>query len=293
GLEISKILLTEYRRNFSTIRVTTRALDSPKARELAMLGAELHVFSEFVDDVFSGVDVVVDALPTTIPQSYREELMQAIARQNVKVYFLSEYGLDYRTNDFPGYEHPEWVKKRELAAATRPLLESKTKVIQLVTGIFHGWTVRADRISLFSNIVGIDADNNIFSPLGPGTLRFATTAESDIGRSIARLSILALDPKIAAAVPDVPHIAGHNVSYEEIRDIVARVRGVPKGEIKSEDLKAFKENLSKNPSTHIMNYARVVIGENKLNYTQNDNELVNPGQQLWKWKTIEDYLRRA
>ena len=111
---------------------------------------------------------------------------------------------------------------------------------------------------MFSDTVGIDVDRNVFSPLGPGTLRLATTAESDIGRSIARLAILALDPATAASVPDVPHIAGHNFSYEELRDIVARVKGVPKGEIKSEDLKTFKDQLSKNPTNYIMDFARCV-----------------------------------
>ncbi len=25
--------------------------------------------------------------------------------------------------------------------------------------------------------------------------------------------------------------------------------------------------------------------------SENDNELVNPGQSLWKWKTVDDQLR--
>ncbi len=94
----------------------------------------------------------------------------------------------------------------------------------------------------------------MYTPLGPGTLRFATTGEGDIGRSIARLSILTLDPATAAAVPNRPRIAGHNVSYDEVRDIVARVKGVPKGAVRSGNLKAAKDNLSKHPSDNILDY---------------------------------------
>ena len=102
--------------------------------------------------------------------------------------------------------------------------------------------------------MGIDIKKNVYTPVGPGTLRFATTAKSDIGRSVARLSIIALDPATAAAVPGKLHIAGHNVSYDEIRDIVARVKGLPKGTIRSRDLKTEKENLSKHPSDNVLDY---------------------------------------
>ena len=28
-----------------------------------------------------------------------------------------------------------------------------------------------------------------------------------------------------------------------------------------------------------------------MDFTNNDNELVNPGQSLWKWKTVEEEFR--
>lgn len=104
------------------------------------------------------------------------------------------------------------------------------------------------------SVVGLDVEKNVYTALGPGTLRFATTGESDIGRSLARLAILSLDPATAAVVPDRLRVAGHNVSYEEARDIVARVKGVPKGTIRTGDLKAAKENLSKHPTDNILDY---------------------------------------
>ena len=35
----------------------------------------------------------------------------------------------------------------------------------------------------------------------------------------------------------------------------------------------------------------VNIGEGNMDFTENSNEFVNPGEKLWKWKTIEDRLR--
>ena len=107
-------------------------------------------------------------------------------------------------------------------------------------------------------LVGIDIENNVYSPLGPGSIRIATTAEDDIARSLAQLAILSLDPATASTVPANLRIAGQNVSYEEIRDAVSRVEGVPKGEIKSLSLEEFNRNLRKNPTTNVLDYIRCV-----------------------------------
>ncbi len=60
------------------------------------------------------------------------------------VHWLSDaHGLrssDYRFNEFDGYEHPEWPRKRVITAETKAALEgTQTKLILLVTGIFLGW----------------------------------------------------------------------------------------------------------------------------------------------------------
>lgn len=105
--------------------------------------------------------------------------------------------------------------------------------------------------------MGIDVEKNVYTPLGPGSVRVATTAEVDIARSVAWLAVLSLDPATASSVPDELRIAGQNPSFEEIRDAVARVKGVPKGEIHSEDLKAFKDNLRAHAETsNVFDYIR-------------------------------------
>lgn len=99
--------------------------------------------------------------------------------------------------------------------------------------------------------VGFDTANLTYTSVGSSDAKTATTAKADIGRALAELALLTLNPETAASVPDDVHVAGNNVSYREVRDIVQRVRaelGVqPAGEIKlqSLDLAAFKENLKK------------------------------------------------
>jgi hypothetical protein len=40
-------------------------------------------------------------------------------------------------------------------------------------------------------------------------------------------------------------------------------------------------------------FTRFVMGEGKLDFTQNENELVNLGEKLWKWKTVQDYAKEV
>ena len=85
------------------------------------------------------------------------------------------------------------------------------------------------------------------------------TSMADIGRAVARLAILALDPATAASVPDELRIAGDTVTYEDVRDLVARIKGVGKGDIKSEDLAQRKNALRENPGGNFLEYLRYVL----------------------------------
>ena len=92
--------------------------------------------------------------------------------------------------------------------------------------------------------VGIDVAKNTYTCYGSPTQPFSTTAMEDIGRAVARLSILALDPSTAPTVLDEVRIAGTTTTtYAEIRDVVARVRGVPGAEIEVRDVGELKEEI--------------------------------------------------
>ena len=175
---------------------------------------------------------------------------------------------DYNLNDFPIYEHKEWTRKRKWATETRALMKgTNVKVIALVTGTFLEMALEPYRtcaISVYHGHAslrscasdGVDIKQNRYIALGDPKNRFAVTSEYDIGRALARLSILALDPATSASVPEDVRIAGQNLNYEDIRDAVARVKGVSKGEIVSEDLAAHKKMLQETKDKVIFEFVR-------------------------------------
>ncbi|EJF63131.1 hypothetical protein DICSQDRAFT_146106 [Dichomitus squalens LYAD-421 SS1] len=287
GIHISKIFLTEYRWAFPTICITTRDPASAKAQELAKLGGELYSFNDSLHAILAGVDLAVNVLPTSVAPEFKAELLHALVRNNVKVYFPSEYaGYDYiHDNLFPGYEHEEWAKKRALALETRAILEGKVKIINLNTGGFLTWWIGPGRVFNW------DPAENVYNIVGPSTVKNTLTHQSDIGRAVAQISVLALDPATASTVPTDIRIAGNVVNYENLRDIVSRVEGIPRGEIICKDIAAAKDALSQDPTSNILDYVVILTGEGNMDFTVNDNEFVNPGQSLWKWKTVEDEFR--
>ncbi|EJF62713.1 NAD(P)-binding protein [Dichomitus squalens LYAD-421 SS1] len=310
GQQVSNAFLTDFRPSFSRIRVLTRDPSSQKAQDLASKGAELIQYSgdeleKSFDEVFAGADVIVNALPGGADKETKQAIIKAIARSGAKVYFLSEFGSDHRINAFPGYESEEWLGKQEVAKETRAAF--KGKVIALYTSAFIELAVKFPAL-------GIDVKNNAFTAYGSPTTKISLTSLADIGRAVAQLSILATDPATAASVPDDIRIAGDTVTIAGVRDIVARVKGVAPGEIKTVDVAPIKETL-KGPSpqffdylrrvalfplcphggdgmySHAWVYNRVVLGEGKADFSsQNDNELVNPGGKLWKWKSVEEAI---
>ena len=122
------------------------------------------------------------------------------------------------------------------------------KIVRLDAGGFLTWLVGPGRLFNW------DAEKNVFAIVGPSTVKNTLTHQSDIGRSVAQVAVLALDPTTAATVPSQIYIAGNVLSYEDLREIASRVQGIPKGEIVCKDIVAAKEVLKKNPSQNVLDY---------------------------------------
>ena len=71
--------------------------------------------------------------------------------------------------------------------------------------------------------------------------------QPDVGRSVAQVAVLALDPATAAAVPARIRIARNIVDTDELQGMATCVNCIPKGEVVCEDIAAAKEAVMKVP----------------------------------------------
>ena len=186
---------------------------------------------------------------------------------------------DYSLVDFSGFEHPLWKSKQELQGLARKTF-ARTKSIALYTGVFREvlcspfgayimLPVQADTpliatiVGIIATATGIDIANNTYKIYGPPSICTAYTSEADVGRSVARLSMLALDPTSASHIPDRPlRITGDCLSVEDIAAAVIRVKGGPTTKIECEPvegvMKSLQEALPEEREQLWLDYIRLV-----------------------------------
>jgi len=298
GQAITPIFLSSYKVYFPTIIGLVRDPTSPAAKSLAAAGVEIRKVSEddanSVVQALQGVDILVNALGSKAA-AFKGVVAEATVKADVKVYFLSEFGIDHQTNPFPGYEHHEWTHKAQLDKQARALAGDKVKVIALYNAPFLE--------DFFGPWWGFDHAHKTFTSIGSPTQRISVTSKADVARALAELSILALSTN-AATVPNYVRISGDAISFQEAKTLLERVRAelgdTEAGEIivKSEDLESFranvKEQLQSNPNIPPLGHLRILSGEGALDFSsENSNELINPGGGVWKWKTVENYFREV
>jgi hypothetical protein len=131
----------------------------------------------------------------------------------------------------------------------------------------------------------MNTKKGIWEAIGSANTPSAFTALSDIGKAIASLARLP-----ASEIPDHVRIVGSNVSFKEASEAMTAVSG-NKIETREIELGPYKKEVTKNTEGDPAGFIRFVMGEGQLDFSQNENELVNPGEKLWKWKTVEEYAK--
>ncbi|KAH9918196.1 uncharacterized protein BXZ73DRAFT_80661 [Epithele typhae] len=281
GYFVIKTLVEEYKDAYPAVRFTTRDPTSAKAKELVALGAHAFAFTDPLDTVLSGAAVVANIVPSSTETTLLPELVPALIRNGVQVSFPSEFASDLRNVDFPGYEHPEWTTNRANRATAIELAKgSDLVVIPVTTGIFMPWAAHMFVDWTSSSTTGYTSGKRIHRA------------------ALARLAELARDPATRASVPgaeDGVRIAGQFIGSAEVAEAVKKAKGLDL-KVTPFDAKQARETLKaiyppKALSAFLL-YAGILVEEGLSDYSADcHNELVNPGEKFWKWKTFEDLLR--
>ena len=156
---------------------------------------------------------------------------------------------------------------------------------------------------------GFYAEEETWYMPGTGEAPVAYTSKTDI--ALAVIELIKLGLKDPSKVPDHVRIAGTNNNPKEIVEIFNKaakgkthiklkllndqeakelfsrlVFEPPKGEEHS-----FDQQFMNEVATRVFTMSG---GGGNLDFSQhNHNELVNPGESKWKWKTIEDYAEET
>lgn len=231
-----------------------------------------------LEEALQGVQILVNTIG---PEGHRfkTKIAAALPRTKVKIYFPSEFGVDHYGHDFA---HLEWYEKKKHLANAQPVI-NEMKICRIFCGLFL-----EDSIGPW---FGLDTKNGKYTSVGPPTSPISFTSLHDVGKSIASLATFPEEK-----IPDIVHLAGDTRSIADIASIMqaAGAGQIDVGEIPYE---TYKAETTSEASWDPAAYLRFLMGDGNINHTSaglgNDNELVNPGQRLWRWKTLEDLAKQT
>lgn len=228
-------------------------------------------------EVLQDVTVLVDAIGSEEgTDEFKDRLIRAAAHTPINLYIPSEFGVDHYIHDF---SHPMWdVKKAHFSLARSVLAPQKVNICRVFCGLFL-----EDSIGPW---FGFDTRNGVYESIGSAEKGISFTALEDLGKTVAQLS--GGDP--TTTVPEVLHIGGDTRSMRQIASCMT-TSGGGKIEIREQrDVAAYRDRVVHAASSDPAACIRFLMGEGKINHSSkgmgNDNNIVNPNQTLWKWKTM-------
>lgn len=275
---LSAFLSPTFRSSFSDIIILKRRTASPSTDEVQ--GATIRFYDDdHLDEAMVGIDVVVSTVGPG-GHGFKDKLLRAVANSQVKLYIPSEFGVDHYIHDFP---HAEWDRKKHHFQLANEILSNETRVCRVFNGLFL-----EDSIGPW---FGFDTARCHYEIVGSAETLVSYTSLGDVGSVVAQLA-----RKDPGSVPAALHIAGVTLSVKRLASIMQDA-GSGVIEISELDLASYKAETVKQGTADPSQYLRFLMGEGKINHTAegmgNDNELVNPNESNWKWKTMGDYAKET
>ncbi|GME75087.1 unnamed protein product [Ambrosiozyma monospora] len=229
-------------------------------------------------DALTGVDVFINL--GGISHGYYDAPLDALlrfAKSTIKLYIPSEFGVELDATDLPGFFGYK-VKHSERARA------SGVKTIDVCTALFFG-----PGSYLYEQVCGLDPVTNVALVGGDGNIKFDVCYLGDIGKALA--AIVTYCDGDYSQLPDKIRISSDRITNEEALDHYEKIhpgvkitrKYLSQKEIYKKTHEMYNAGFDMNDFLSYLHYM-MSQGEGKgLAFTKNENELINPGQSLFKW----------
>ena len=261
------------------IKAITRKEPETKNDKIEYVVSEINEESikSTLSQKLSGTDVIIELIGPN-PEAFAniENLVDAI---KPKLFIPSQFGTDIPKVDeyAPGFlgiktQHSENVRK------------SGVKVVDIITSLF---AVPGAFLYEWVGSTGINADDKTVKLIGDINQQFDISKLEDVGKAV--LSI-ATNPN-PRELPDTIRIGSDRITVKDVIDRYSKDHNVELkivSEQSAEDAKKeFTESLKVGfDGDKFLWYLQVIAAQGLdkgLLSSKLDNELVNPGESLWKW----------
>ena len=214
------------------------------------------------------------------------------------LYVPSEFGVDHTIGadgDKPhaDFDHVEWNKKKTHTKLAHDVFaqagRSDIKICHMFVGLFMEASI--------GPWFGLDTKNKHYEVVGNPDQKASFTSTGDVGRAV----VAAVTRVPLQELPEYVRISGDEVSVREIARLMGAAAGDGAGDgikveaISEEEYK--KEVFAKKQEGGPAEFLRFQVGNGELDFGKgghgNQNELLNPGQGMWEWKTMKEYAEET
>ena len=279
GKEVAKALLSStFRASYANVVFLKRRPANDSGKE-SIEGVEVRYYDDdTLAQALQGVDVLINTVGPA-GHDFKDKLIDAISHSAIQLYLPSEFGVDHTVHDFP---HREWDRKKhhyDKAMAVIP----KTKVCRVYIGLFL-----EDSIGPW---FGFDTKRGKYESVGLPDKLTSFTSLGDVGNVVAQIARTPVEQ-----IPETLHISGDALTIRQLAAAMEHAGSSPI-QIKEIDLDDFKQKAVAEGTQDPAKCLRFLMGEGKIDHTMsglgNDNELVNPSQRNWQWKTVAQYAKET
>ncbi|OXA60691.1 isoflavone reductase-like protein [Folsomia candida] len=230
---------------------------------------------------FTGIDIVVSTLGTG-PGTKESKLaiLDALAASKVKIYFPSEFGTNHYDR-CKNYQHDVFEAKKD---HFRQAQAKGIKTIALLCSLIME--------SSFGKWFGLDTAAEVWTLVGKGETPVAVCAEGDIGHFAVEAALKAF--KDPTNFPDFVEVYSDMKTMKEYAQAFDNVAG------RSTKLEftPMEQALAHYESTHhqFEYLLQILFEEGAFDCSDaknKGNELLNPGELVWKLKKIEEYAQET
>lgn len=272
---LAALLSPTFRSSYADVIVLKRASTTIAPME----GATIRTYHEDrLAEALSDVEVLINAVGPS-GHAFKDSLVNAMAQSPVRLYIPSEFGVDHTVHDFP---HVEWDHKKLHWDLTQKFMP-KVQVLRVFVGLFMEESI--------GPWFGFNTAKDSYECIGSADVPVSYTSLDDAGKVVAQVARTQM-PGILEEL----HIGGDTLSTRQVAQIMQDA-GAAQIHIMEVDLGNFKKTTLGGATKDPSRYLRFLMGEGNINHTAeglgNDNDIVNPGETIWKWKKMVDYAKET
>ncbi|KAI5949578.1 hypothetical protein KGF54_005455 [Candida jiufengensis] len=222
-----------------------------------------------------GIDVIIE-LTGPDPKVF-SELEKITAEIKPKLFIPSQFGTDIDQVDTyaPGF----LALKSQHSAALR---KTGTKVVDIITSLF---IVPGKFLYEWVGAAGITEEG--INVIGDINQKFNVSTLPDIGYTV--LAVATYNP--ISKLPDIIRIGSDTITFQDVIDQYSKAHNknlkILSTKSAEEGKKEFQEKLSSGFNLNdFLFYLQAIAAQGLdkgLYFSKLDNELVNPGESIWKW----------